>query len=58
MRVYMRGATHVKGTNSFKGVINPYIFEGVFRMDTVIVVHVCTCVCMVHGSFLTGMIHY
>ena len=58
MRVYMHGATRAQGTDSFECVIHSDSFKSVFWMDTVEGVHVCACMCTVHGSFLIGMIHY
>ena len=40
--VYVHGATHAKGTDSFQDVIQLNNFEGIFQMDTVKGVYVCT----------------
>ena len=51
IRVNVHGATRAQGTDSFKGVIFSDSFESVFWMDTVEVMHVCTCMCTVHILF-------
>ena len=58
MQVCMYARACAQGTDSLECVIHPDSFECVFRMGTVEGVHVCVCMCTVHGSFLNGMISY
>ena len=58
MCVCVHSATRTQVADSFEGVIHIDSFEGVFRMDNVEGVHVCACMCTMHGYLLTGMINY
>ena len=41
-----------------EGAIYSNSFDSVFQMDTVGGMHVCACMCTVHGSIFMGMIKY
>ena len=58
MYVLMYAHVCAHGTDRFEGVMYPGSFEDVFRIEDDEGMHACSCMCTVHGYFLTGLVNY